>query len=61
VVGLASNAAAVALHAEKGPLVALGFLEQGHGVLAASLEDMQTDILYLQERYPKMAKQYAYF
>jgi tetratricopeptide (TPR) repeat protein len=61
VVGLASDAAAVALHAEKGPLVALGFLEQGRGVLAASLEDIRTDILYLQERYPEMAKQYARF
>jgi len=34
VVRLASNAAAAALHAEKGPLVALDFLEQGCSVLA---------------------------
>jgi hypothetical protein len=34
VVGLASNTAAAALHAEKGPLLALDFLEHGRSVLA---------------------------
>ncbi|KAL9121378.1 MAG: hypothetical protein Q9187_002062 [Circinaria calcarea] len=59
VVGFASDAAAVALYAEKGPLVALEFLEQGRGVLAASLEEMRTDVLDLQERYPKLAEQFV--
>ncbi len=54
--GFASDAAAAALHAEKGPLVALEFLEQGRGVLATSLEELRTDILDLQERQPKLAK-----
>jgi tetratricopeptide (TPR) repeat protein len=58
VVGLASNAAAVALQAEKGALVALNFLEQGRGVLATSLEAMRTDILGLRERYPELADQF---
>lgn len=58
VVGLASDAAAVALHAGKGPLVALEFLENGRGVLAASLEEMRTDVLSLQKKYPELAEQF---
>ena len=54
--GLASNAAAAALHAGRGALVALNFLEQGRGVVAASLEDMRTETLHLQERYPELAE-----
>jgi tetratricopeptide (TPR) repeat protein len=59
VVGLASDAAAAALHSEKGPLVALNFLEQGRGVLAASLEEMRTDVRDLQERYPNLAARFV--
>ncbi|MCJ1242699.1 hypothetical protein MMC14_010708 [Varicellaria rhodocarpa] len=58
VVGLASDAAAAALHAGKEPLVALNFLEQGRGVLATSLQEMRMDILDLQRRYPKLAEQF---
>jgi tetratricopeptide (TPR) repeat protein len=58
-VGLASDAAAVALQAEKGALVALNFLEQGRGVLATSLEEMRTDILNLREGCPELADQFV--
>jgi len=60
VVGLASNAAAVALEAKKGALVALTYLEQGRGVLATSLEEMRTDILDLWERYPELADRFVH-
>jgi hypothetical protein len=58
VVGLASDAAAVAFHAGKGPVVALDLLERGRGVLAASLEEMRTDSSDLQNRYPQLAEQF---
>ncbi|CAG9982047.1 unnamed protein product [Clonostachys byssicola] len=57
-VGLASDTAAVAMHANKSPLTALNFLENGRGVLATSLEDMRIDIVELQERHPDMAEQF---
>jgi tetratricopeptide (TPR) repeat protein len=60
VVGLASDAAAVALEAKKGALVALNYLEQGRGVLATSLEEMRTDILGLRERYPELADRFVH-
>ncbi|KAH7000694.1 CHAT domain-containing protein [Ilyonectria destructans] len=41
--GLASEAAAAALRADKGPLVALGFLETARGVIGASLEMMRAN------------------
>ncbi|PMD63284.1 uncharacterized protein K444DRAFT_661309 [Hyaloscypha bicolor E] len=56
VVGLASDAAAVALRADKGPLAALDLLEQGRGVLWASVEEIRADILPLQERNPELAR-----
>jgi hypothetical protein len=59
VVGLASTAAAAALHAEKRPLVALDFLEQGRGVLTTSLEEMRIDILDLWKMYPELAEQFG--
>ena len=59
VVGLASDAAAAALHVGKRPLIALDFLEQGRGVLATSLEEMRTDILELREKQPKLAEQFS--
>jgi hypothetical protein len=58
VVGLASDAAAAALQAGQAPLVALGLLEMGRGVLAASLEEMRTDILDLREREFELAEQF---
>ncbi|KAH8736103.1 CHAT domain-containing protein [Ilyonectria robusta] len=59
VVGFASDAAAVALHAGKGPLVALNFLEQGRGVLGTSLEELRTDVLELKEKHPELAEHFV--
>ncbi|KAL4864731.1 CHAT domain-containing protein [Aspergillus spectabilis] len=59
VVGLASDAAAAALNAQKGALIALNLLEQGRGMLAASLEEVRTDILDLQQTYPLLAEQFV--
>jgi tetratricopeptide (TPR) repeat protein len=56
VVGLAYDATAAAFHAGKTPQFALSLLEQGHGVLAASLEEVRTDVLDLQERQPELAR-----
>ncbi|CAH0051566.1 unnamed protein product [Clonostachys solani] len=58
-VGLASDTAAVAMHANKPPLLALNFLENGRGVLATSLEDMRIDIVELQERHSDLAEQFV--
>lgn len=57
-VGLASDAAAVALNAGKQPSVALEFLELGRGVLAASLEELRTDVSELRQRYPELAEKF---
>jgi tetratricopeptide (TPR) repeat protein len=57
--GLASRAAAAALYAEKGPIAAINFLEQGRGVLAASVEELRTDILDLRVKHPKLAEQFT--
>ncbi|KAL6408226.1 hypothetical protein AUP68_08078 [Ilyonectria robusta] len=59
VVGLASDAAAVALQAGQTPLVALGLLEQGRGVLGTSLEEVRTDILSLRDRDSELADQFV--
>ena len=58
IVGFHSRAAAVALNAGEGPLVALQFLEQGRGVIAASLEELRTDILDLRSKHPEMAEKF---
>ncbi|EXK84329.1 hypothetical protein FOQG_11586 [Fusarium oxysporum f. sp. raphani 54005] len=59
VVGLASNAAAAALNAGRSPTAALKFLEQGRGVLGTALEEMRTDVIELQARYPELAKRFV--
>ena len=59
VVGLASNAAAVALQAGKNPFVSLEILELGRGILATSLDDMRIDVLDLKEKEPELAKQFV--
>ena len=59
VAGLACNATAVALQAGKAPLVALDLLEQGRGILAASLEEMRTDISDLRRRHPELADKFV--
>jgi CHAT domain-containing protein/tetratricopeptide (TPR) repeat protein len=57
-VGLASVAAAVALQADKDPLVALELLEEGRGVLAASIEEMRVDVIDLQEQHSGLARRF---
>ncbi|KAJ9139047.1 TPR domain-containing protein [Coniochaeta hoffmannii] len=58
VVGLASDGAAVALQAGRDPTVALGYLEQGRGVLATVLLEMRADILDLQAAQPDLARHF---
>ncbi|XDG08337.1 hypothetical protein ABKA04_007952 [Annulohypoxylon sp. FPYF3050] len=58
IAGLASSAAAAALQAEEGPYVALSLLEQGRGVLGASLEGMRTDIHDLYEKNRELAEKF---
>lgn len=55
IAGFASDAAAVAMQAGKGPLRALDFLEQGRGVLAASIEEMRADVADLRQKHPVLA------
>ncbi|KAF4630752.1 hypothetical protein G7Y89_g7384 [Cudoniella acicularis] len=55
IVGLASDAAAMALYADKGPLIALELLEHGRGVL---LDEMGMDISELLERYPELTEKF---
>ncbi|KAK1993567.1 hypothetical protein LX36DRAFT_729603 [Colletotrichum falcatum] len=59
-VGMASVAAAVALHAGQGPIAALELLETGRGVLAGSLQNIRTDLSALQQRHPDLAHNYRY-
>nr|CEG05216.1 unnamed protein product [Fusarium clavum] len=58
-VGLASDAAAIALLVNKGPVLAIELLETGRGVLASSLQDMRTDLSSLQKRYPELARSFV--
>ncbi|PMD61249.1 uncharacterized protein K444DRAFT_611504 [Hyaloscypha bicolor E] len=60
-VGLASDAAAAALHADKEPSVALNFLEVGRGVLEASIEELRIEIDDLKEKYPELAEQFLQY
>jgi tetratricopeptide (TPR) repeat protein len=57
--GFASDAASAALNAGKGPIVALNALEQGRGVLAASIEETRVDILDLRQTYPQLAERWV--
>ncbi|ETS81126.1 hypothetical protein PFICI_06128 [Pestalotiopsis fici W106-1] len=52
--GLASNAAAIALHAGQPPSIAIEWLEIGRGVLAGSLQDMRSDISMLMQKHPAL-------
>ncbi|KAF5597501.1 uncharacterized protein FSUBG_8536 [Fusarium subglutinans] len=56
VYGLSSDAAAVALSANRGALAALRFLEQGRGMMAASVEESRMETLDLRTEYPKLAE-----
>jgi tetratricopeptide (TPR) repeat protein len=57
--GVASDAAAVAISAGKGAFAALRFLEQGRGMLAASVEETRIEVGRLQEEHPDLAKRFT--
>ncbi|KAF5972508.1 hypothetical protein FCOIX_9302 [Fusarium coicis] len=58
VVGLASDAAAAALQAGQSPMTALQLLEQGRGIIGASLQDMRSDVQDLARQHPSLAERY---
>lgn len=60
-VGLASDAAAVALIAGGTQYEAIQLLEVGRGVILGSLNEMRTDISDLQFKYPQQAEKYIQF
>ncbi|KAK8135102.1 CHAT domain-containing protein [Apiospora sp. TS-2023a] len=57
--GFASDAAAMALY-EQGPHAAIELLEQGRGVLAASLNEMRADALDLRKKHPGLSERFEY-
>jgi len=60
-VGLASDAAAVALIAGKTQYEAIQLLEVGRGVILGSLNEMRVDISDLQLKHPQEAEKYIQF
>ncbi|KUL81295.1 hypothetical protein ZTR_09390 [Talaromyces verruculosus] len=58
VAGLASDAVAAAFNSQQPAQVALGLLEQGRGLLAASADEMRVDIIDLQEADPILAEKF---
>ncbi|KAM3067025.1 hypothetical protein ACMFMG_011807 [Clarireedia jacksonii] len=58
VAALASDAAAIALMAEKSPYEVIQLLELGRGIIAASLNDLRADIYDLQQKHPQLAENY---
>ncbi|KAF4499924.1 hypothetical protein FAGAP_3925 [Fusarium agapanthi] len=58
VVGLASDAAAAALEAGQPPMTALQLLEQGRGIIGASLQDMRSGVQDLARQHPGLAESY---
>ncbi|KAF5558714.1 hypothetical protein FPHYL_7305 [Fusarium phyllophilum] len=56
---LSSDAAAVALSANRGALAALRFLEQGRGMMAASVEESRIESLNLRTRHPELAERFS--
>ncbi|KAK4198566.1 CHAT domain-containing protein [Triangularia verruculosa] len=59
-VGLASEAAAVALAIRKDTADALRFLEDGRGVLLGSLYDLRSNIETVGQQYPDLASQFIH-
>ncbi|KAF0637702.1 hypothetical protein FPSE5266_07352 [Fusarium pseudograminearum] len=57
--GTSSDAAALALNLGKGPMVALDMLERGRGLLAASIDDLHTDVDALRKEFPDMAERFV--
>ncbi|KAI3571794.1 CHAT domain-containing protein [Fusarium oxysporum f. sp. albedinis] len=56
-VGLSSDAAAIALHANRGPAAAIELLETGRGVIAGALFD-QSDLSALEREHPDLARSF---
>ncbi|KAK4076851.1 hypothetical protein Purlil1_12559 [Purpureocillium lilacinum] len=56
-VGLSSDAAAIALHANKGPAAAVELLETGRGVIAGGLFE-QSDLAALEHQYPDLTRSF---
>ena len=59
IVGLSSDAAAIALQANEDPFEALCLLEHGRDVVAASFDELRADIADLQRQDPSLAKDFA--
>ncbi|KAL8299200.1 hypothetical protein RB593_009192 [Gaeumannomyces tritici] len=57
-VGLSSDAAAIALHANKGPAAAIELLETGRGVIAGALFE-QSDLAALERAHPDLARSFV--
>ncbi|UZP46510.1 hypothetical protein NXS19_014322 [Fusarium pseudograminearum] len=57
--GTSSDAAALALNLGKGPMVALDMLERGRGLLAASIDDLHTDVDALRKEFPDMTERFV--
>ncbi|KAH7012886.1 CHAT domain-containing protein [Ilyonectria destructans] len=58
VAGLASDAAAVALHSGQGASAAIELLESGRGLLASALRDLRTDLSSIQDKRPDLAQSF---
>jgi tetratricopeptide (TPR) repeat protein len=56
-VGLSSDAAAIALHGNRGPAAAIELLETGRGVIAGSLFE-QSDLAALEREHPDLARSF---
>ncbi|KAF4869355.1 putative 30S ribosomal protein S17-like protein [Colletotrichum siamense] len=55
-VGIASDAAAIAIETGEGPTEALKLLETGRGIIADSLQKIRADISELHRSHPKLAQ-----
>ncbi|TVY61860.1 hypothetical protein Focb16_v013023 [Fusarium oxysporum f. sp. cubense] len=56
--GLASDAAAVALHTGQGASAAIQLLESGRGLLAGALRDLRTDLSSIQDERPDLVQSF---
>ena len=58
IVGLACDSTAAALQNREAPLIALNMLEEGRGVLAASIQELRIELSDLQQSHPELADQF---
>ncbi|KAF6807473.1 hypothetical protein CPLU01_15790 [Colletotrichum plurivorum] len=58
-VGIASDAAALALHMGQEAASAVRLLETGRGLIAGALQDLRSDISVLSEEHPEMARRFV--